>query len=215
MTIKHYLTDPDRLQWQAKVLALIAGEHPVVRLDSTIFHPQGGGQKADCGLIANSRVQHVAHHDGGVDHYVDSLDGLVVGQQVTLQVEPILRELHSAWHTAGHLVAAVVESHYPGMVAVAGHQWPGEGRVEFQNESESIILDLSKINEQLANDINTGHRVRLIKLENNTRAVQIGNYSAVPCGGTHLSSLDKLKQVIVTSIKKKHNKIRVSFYVDI
>ncbi|MEN3761831.1 hypothetical protein [Aeromonas veronii] len=215
MTIKYYLTDPDRLQWQAKTLALIAGEHLVVRLDSTIFHPQGGGQKSDCGLIGNSRVHHVAHHDGGVDHYVDSLDGLVVGQQVTLRVDPIQRQLHSAWHTAGHLVAAVVGSLYPDMVAVAGHQWPGEGRVEFQNKSESIIPELSRINELLANDINTGHTVRLIKLENNTRAVQIGNYSAVPCGGTHLSSLDKLKQVIVTSIKKKHNKIRVSFYVDI
>lgn len=214
MTIKHYLTDPDRLQFQAKILALIAGEHPVVRLDSTIFHPQGGGQKADCGLIGNSRVNHVAHHDGGVDHYVDSLDGLVVGQQATLRVEPIQRQLNSAWHTAGHLVAAVVEYLYPGMVAVAGHQWPGEGRVEFQTKAENIIPDVSRINEKLADEIKAGLTVRIIHTESNTRSVQIGGYSAVPCGGTHLSSLDKFKNVSVTSIKKKHDKIRVSFYVE-
>lgn len=215
MTIKHYLTEPDRLQLQAKIIELIDGDHPVVRLERTIFHPQGGGQKADCGLIGNSRVLHVVHYDGGVNHYVDSLDGLVVGHQVDLQVEPIKRQLHSAWHTAGHLVSAVVEFLYPGLIAVAGHQWPGEGRVEFETKAENIIPDVSRINKLLANKIKAGLMIRIIKLESNTRAVQIGNYSAVPCGGTHLSSLDKFKQVIVTSIKKKNEKVRVSFYADI
>ncbi|WP_033137374.1 hypothetical protein, partial [Aeromonas finlandensis] len=181
----------------------------------TIFHPQGGGQKADCGLIGNSRVHHVAHHAGGVDHYVDSLNGLVVGQLVSLRVEPIQRELHSAWHTAGHLVAAVVEHLYPGLIAVAGHQWPGEGRVEFQTKAETVVPDASRINNQLADDINAGLMVHMSVMENEIRTIQIGDYPKVPCGGTHLKSLEKFKQVIVTSIKKKCDKVRVSFYVDI
>lgn len=215
MTIKKYLTEPDRLQLQAKIMELVAGEHPVIRLDRTIFHPQGGGQKADCGLIENSRVHHVAHHAGGVDHYVDSLNGLVVGQFVSLRIEPTLRELHSAWHTAGHLVAAVVEHLYPSLFAATGHQWPGEGRVEFQGNIETENPDISRINVQLVNDIDAGLIVHMCNLENDIRTVKIGDYPTVPCGGTHLTSLKKLKQVIVTSIKKKNNRIRMSFYVEI
>lgn len=215
MTIKQYLTEPDRLQLEAKIIELVAGEHPVIRLDSTIFHPQGGGQKADCGLIDNSRVHHVAHHAGGVDHYVDSLNGLVVGQFVSLRIEPTLRELHSAWHTAGHLVAAVVEHLYPGLFAAAGHQWPGEGRVEFQGDIETENPDMSRINELLADDINANLKVHICNFENDIRTVQIGDYPVVPCGGTHLTSLEKFKRVMVTSIKKKNNRMRVSFYVEI
>ena len=98
----------------------------------TLFHPQGGGQKADRGTIGGRAVTHVAHADGGeVNHYLDSTDGLSVGDAVEIAVDAEWRQLNARWHTAGHLIAAVVEKLFPTLQGVAGHHWPGEGRVEF------------------------------------------------------------------------------------
>ena len=55
MTIKSYLQTP-RLTDTATITAVHALPSPCVRLDHTIFHAQGGGQKGDRGRIGNANV---------------------------------------------------------------------------------------------------------------------------------------------------------------
>ena len=109
MTEKTYLRDMGRLDMSAIVTAIEGGEPRVrLRLNRTIFHPQGGGQRPDTGYIDTIKVVDVQHAEDDVDHYIEGELNLEVGDTVTLQVNAERRLTASRHHTAGHLIAALL-----------------------------------------------------------------------------------------------------------
>ncbi|XP_074294681.1 uncharacterized protein LOC141622548 [Silene latifolia] len=104
-------------------------------LESTIFHPQGGGQPSDTGFITvqNSDihfvVQDVRSINGIVYHYghVGKLEGsaepewtIKEGTSVQLQVDESRRNLNSRLHSAGHLLDISIRN------VGLGHLEPGK-----------------------------------------------------------------------------------------
>ncbi|XP_017220184.1 uncharacterized protein LOC108197164 [Daucus carota subsp. sativus] len=88
-------------------------------LDSTIFHPQGGGQPCDVGIISATHsssdspgfkfvVQDVRLKDGIVFHYgffeISEPINVELGVPVSLTVDEPRRRLNSRLHSAGHLL---------------------------------------------------------------------------------------------------------------
>jgi alanyl-tRNA synthetase len=211
MTQKQYLAEPTKTTWTARVLNITHGETTIVRLDRTIFHAQGGGQKADRGRIGPAVVIHVAHNADNVDHHVENAAGLEVGAEVVLEVDQAWRRLNAAYHTAGHLLASVVEAMYPGMRAVSGHQWPGEGRVEFTGDFPIEKMSVDDINTHLSTDLAADLAVSIVGDPFKERAMQIGSYEAIPCGGTHVSRLGEIATIIAKAIKAKSGRTRISF----
>ncbi|KAG2322562.1 hypothetical protein Bca52824_015775 [Brassica carinata] len=102
-----YHVDMFKLQSQARFLSLLKAEdgRTALILDSTVFHPQGGGQPSDTGLIefAGSdfkfSVQDVRSKDGIVLHYGvfqgSNPEDVEKGQQVHLLVDEPRRKLNS------------------------------------------------------------------------------------------------------------------------
>lgn len=103
-------------------------------LDSTVFHPQGGGQPADTGFIcfADSGlrfcVQDVRLKDGVVFHHGVVEDASreaeleqEKGKEVSLYVDESRRKLNSRLHSAGHLLDVALEK------VGLGHLEPGKG----------------------------------------------------------------------------------------
>ena len=115
MTVKEYLKRPQATSRVSKIVEIIPGVRPIVRLDATLFHAQGGGQKADRGSIGLADVLHVAHNKSHVDHYVDAVEALHVGQDVVAEIDIEWRRLNAAFHSGGHHLASVVESLYPAL----------------------------------------------------------------------------------------------------
>lgn len=211
MTIKKYLEDALVTSLTAKILSITHGETTIVRLDKTIFHPQGGGQKADRGRIGAAMVIHVAHNAGNIDHHIEGGADLEEGMVVVLDVDASWRQLNSAFHTAGHLIASVVENIHSQLHAISGHQWPGEARVEFEGNIPIDDISLSEINSKLLQDIQANLGVQIIGDPFKDRFIKIGDYSAIACGGTHLSNLGKLSSTVVKSIKSKNGRIKMSY----
>jgi alanyl-tRNA synthetase len=214
MTKRLYYTDAS-LTASAVVQTVMNGDSKAVVLSQTIFHPQGGGQKADVGFIGTARVLHVAtREDGEVVHYVDSLDGLAPGLEVSLAVDSATRGLHSRLHTAGHLLAAVGQSRWPALKPKAGHHWPAEARVEFEIAREEPDESFgARLEEDLRRVISLGLPVRASSPETPPRTVQIGEYPAIPCGGTHVADLRRLEAVIIRKIKNSKGILRISYDV--
>lgn len=79
-------SDPS-LQSFATVTAIVPGERPIVRLSQTLFFPEEQCRTADRGLIGPAQVVHVARNGDEIDHYVDSADALVVGQQYAISID--------------------------------------------------------------------------------------------------------------------------------
>lgn len=211
MTRKLYLSDPTLRVHTATIVSITEGPTTIVRLDETIFHAQGGGQKADRGKIGSAPIVHVAHNADDIDHHVESAEGLRVGQSILLEVDDEWRHLNAAYHTAGHLIAGVIESMYPGMRALSGHQWPGEGRVEFTGNIPLDQMSLERINERLMTDISGRLKVSIEGDLIQNRAIRIGIYEAIPCGGTHVQHLGEIEFVAVKNLRAKNERIRASF----
>ena len=211
-TVKRYLADPATTSGVATITAIIDGERPVVRLEETWFHPQGGGQKPDRGTIGSANVIHVVHNEGDVDHIVDSISGLEVGTTYPFQLDAGWRSINAAYHTAGHLIACVAENRFPEIRAVQGHQWPGEARVEFAGDSfEDYSALQSALEEGVQKNIADKTPVRVIGDPYANRSIEIVGYTAIPCGGTHVSAINDIGEVKIESVKRKNGKIRVNY----
>ncbi|XP_010914420.1 uncharacterized protein [Elaeis guineensis] len=143
-----YFDDMWTLESTAVFLSCLQVEdgRQAVILDSTIFHPQGGGQPADTGFITSPSsdlkfmVEDVRLKDGLVFHYgffKDVQEGwefkLKEGQEVSLYVDAERRDLNSRLHSAGHLLDICMHnlglSHLePGK----GHHFPDGPFVEYK-----------------------------------------------------------------------------------
>ncbi|ONK78649.1 uncharacterized protein A4U43_C02F21010 [Asparagus officinalis] len=131
-----YFDDMWALQSTSILLSLHQSEdgRSALILESTIFHPQGGGQPADTGSISNPSsgfkfvVEDVRLKDGLVYHYgffESSQDGsessFKEGEEVSLHVDAPRRDLNSRLHSAGHLLDICMQN------VGLGYLEPGKG----------------------------------------------------------------------------------------
>ena len=236
-TILDYFDDTYRFTSKGQILRIANdGQEYYAVTDRTIFYPQGGGQPADRGFLliqgTSLAVKSVRFAEGEVRHFADAsgITGSKDGE-IIFNVDPEARILHAKLHTAGHLIANLVESQIPDAFAIKGFHFPDGPYVEFQ-EPASGWEDLTdceqwndKIHEAVGLDFPTTASVtnldELVKLgaripanlpdNKPIRVVRIGNYLPIACGGTHVKSLAELGVVRVTKIQKKSGHIRFSY----
>lgn len=208
-TVKEYLRD-NSLSGQCQITEIIEGEKPIIRLNATWFHPQGGGQKSDIGSIGSSDIIHVVHNGEMVDHYVDAIDDLEIGPS-NFQIDAENRVRNAKWHTAGHLIASAAEELEPSLKAISGHQWPGEGRVEFEGLVEEKDRFIEGLQSKVDIDVERKLIVKQFGDPFDDRCIGIGNYSPIPCGGTHLGSLAEIGRIKITKVKTSRGRTKVSY----
>lgn len=195
-----------------------------VLLDSTIFYPQGGGQPSDVGTVRIGekevllRVSFVGVVEGEVRHYIEGdaqLSREMVGQEVRLSIDRERRLENARAHTGGHLLTAIVESLACELVGVKGYHFPDGPYVEFSGKLCSLTKEelVSQIEEVARKKIEEGAAVTVSCSSDGakSRFVQIAGYKAVPCGGTHLRSLDDLRVLRVRKVQASKEKTRVSY----
>jgi len=213
-TQKLYLTGFSQMQGTAKITDIRDGDKPFIRLDRTWFHPQGGGQKADKGTIAGVAVVHVDCSNDEINHYLQTIESFDVGQQVDIKVDEKWRIINGKYHLAGHLIASLMENIFPDIKAVGGHHWPGEARIEMTGKLPNIDQVNESLTEALTKAIDADLTVSICGDPFYNRSIAIGDFMAVPCGGTHPESLGVLGKVEITKLKIKKNKLRVSYRVE-
>lgn len=214
MTVKDYLRS-DKLSSSAVITSVQLGETPIVRLDNTLFHPQGGGQRGDRGFIGPARVLDTRHAEGGeVDHFVDRVDALTIGDRVDIEVDALHRRQGAQLHSAGHLIAEAAQALKPGLRAVAGHHWKGEARVEFEGAVEVDPAFATDLAQKLCDLAADALPVTVMGEPFTCRAVQIGDFEPVGCGGTHVKTTAELTGIRLTGIRTRKGRLRISYDLD-
>jgi alanyl-tRNA synthetase len=227
MTQLLYLADTYLFESAAKVI--LQNEDYVI-FDQTIFYPQGGGQPCDQGIIATSDhevfVNSVHVVDDEVRHYGQFPDTPL--NDVVCRIDQTRRLLNAKHHTAGHLLAGVIEKARPQLTATKCHAFPGEAYVEFLGGGElqsQVIQELAS--QAIWQGISTQiFEIDLQSFENKYyklhypipankpfRVLQIGDYKPVPCGGTHLSNTNEIGRIMVKKVKAKDGVLKVSYEV--
>lgn len=196
-----------------------------IELNETIFHPKGGGQPSDVGLIAGNPVACV--HKNILDKaQINKFDifhcfeenepfNFNVGDIVELNVDAATRHLHSRLHTAGHVLAEAVNTCFPILVGYQGNHSPSDSYVKFK------ILDLAQLEKEEIKQHAGALFIQWIdqdlKIEtkfaiSGLRTVKVFN-NWTPCGGTHVKNLKDMgfMEISDLSINKKDGTATIKY----
>jgi misacylated tRNA(Ala) deacylase len=238
MTEELFREDATLLQCEAQVLAVdeVAdasagpGTPPTrwVVLDRTVFYPLGGGQAGDAGtlVLPDGRTLAVVdtrkHKDrpGAIAHALAAsadIAGLAPGATVTARIDAERRRAHMRFHTATHLLCALVPHPVDGCSITAGY-----ARLDFHMNEP---LDKEALTAGIARLVAEAHPVRhrwiseaeldanpgLVRSmsvqpprgQGRVRVLEIEGVDLQPCGGTHVAITADIGRVVVTKIEKK------------
>ena len=208
---------------------LLAADERGVRLDRTVFYPQGGGQAGDSGELLLDDGTRLAIADtrkgespGEIIHVPapgqeSLLAALRPGQPLTARIDWARRHRHMRFHTATHLLCALVPHPVDGCSITAAY-----ARLDFHmNEpldKETLTAGLARLvaaahpvthrwisDAEL--DANPG-LVRSMSVQpprgtGRVRLLEIEGVDLQPCGGTHVANTAEIGAVVVTKIEKK------------
>ncbi|WDG44299.1 alanyl-tRNA editing protein [Pseudomonas synxantha] len=209
MTERLFFTH-DHLTAELEVLNCTAHEEQfAVILQSTIFHPQGGGQPFDTGWLGNSQVLRVMQEAEHVVHYVDQ--PLQPGP-IIARVDAQRRALHTRLHSAGHLIGNAGER--LGWMPIKAHHWPGEGKITFIRGEAAQDMDAQMLQLQVNQWINADYP-RHMRLEEGIREVGFGELPSYACGGTHVQTLSELGQVTILALSEKKGALSVRYEINV
>jgi misacylated tRNA(Ala) deacylase len=224
MTEELFREDATLLECRARVLAVDAQG---VRLDRTVFYPQGGGQAGDAGTLQldDGRVLQVVdtrkgEAAGEILHLLaEGTDwaGLAPGSEGTARIDAARRRAHMRFHTATHLLCALVPHAVNGCSITAAY-----ARLDFHMNEP---LDKQALSDGIARLVAEAHPVRHrwiseVELDANPqlvrsmsvmpprgqgriRVLEIEGVDLQPCGGTHVANTAEIGNVVVTKVEKK------------
>lgn len=207
MTEKLYLQSDD-LSAVTTVLSStpVEGGQFQIRLSATLFHPQGGGQPYDIGHIGEVAVRGVFVQDDDIVHITDVP---VACGECRIEIDAATRQLNTRMHSAGHLIAAAGEA--SGWNAIKGNHRPGEGRIVF----ETSIPDRARPEpQQLNHDVNRLVALDLPReqhIQEGIRRVTWGHLPLYACGGTHVTSTQRVGEIVIGNIKFRKGQLSVSY----
>ena len=224
MTEELFREDAALLECRARVLAVDADG---VRLERTVFYPQGGGQAGDAGALRLDDGREFVVADtrkgaspGEIVHVLAagaSSDGLVPGVEVTARIDALRRRAHMRFHTATHLLCALVPHPVDGCSITERY-----ARLDFHMKEP---LDKELLTQGIARLVAEAHAVRhrwiseaeldanpqLVRSmsvmpprgQGRVRVLEIDGVDLQPCGGTHVANTADIGAVIVTKVEKK------------
>ncbi|XP_010259634.1 PREDICTED: uncharacterized protein LOC104598985 isoform X2 [Nelumbo nucifera] len=214
-----YYDDMWKLQCRAALLSSVEGDdgRRALILDSTIFHPQGGGQPSDTGFITDAGsnfkfvVEDVRLKDGLVFHYGsfenstgDCSPELEEGREVCLHVDEPRRNLNSR---------PFVE--YKGAIPQSEQQ---DKQKELEIEANLLISKGGKVSAAVlsyeeACKLCGGCLPDYISKSSSPRIVNLGENPGCPCGGTHVADISDIRSLKVTQIRIKKGMTKVYYSI--
>jgi misacylated tRNA(Ala) deacylase len=212
--------DPYLRSCEATVVAV----HPEgVELDRTVFYPMGGGQAGDTGRMGAWRVLDTRKRENSVVHVLEPGAAAQPGMKVELVLDWERRYRLMRYHTALHLLGAVVKAPVTG-----GRIADEKAHLDFDIEMEKLVKEAieSRLQELIASRVGTkaswitdaelDARPELVKTmsvapprgEGRVRLLEIPGVDLQACGGTHVKNTGEIGRLEVARIRSegKRNK---------
>ncbi len=220
----------DRLYYRdaylEKVTAIVTvcrenGTHYLIELSQTAFYPEGGGQPADTGWLAEARVLDVQEKDGCVVHTTDR--PLAVGAEVEGRIDWQRRFVFMQQHTGEHILSGFICAAH-NCDNVGFHIGSSETTMDFN--CKLTAADLRAIETQANQIVFENRPVQVfypdgnaqgdlkyrskIELGDNVRVVSIENSDNCACSGLHVRSTGEIGLIKILSFQKYKGGVRIS-----
>ncbi|AIF70418.1 alanyl-tRNA editing protein AlaX [Palaeococcus pacificus DY20341] len=234
MTVKLFYEDAYLKEATAKVEAVeVNGERIRVKLDRTIFYPEGGGQPSDRGVIYGEgfRIE-VEHVEGKEEIWHEGvLKGREPkeGEEVNLELDWEWRYENMRQHTGQHILSAILKRMY-GSDTTGFQIFPDYNKIEInfdgeltwkhvlaaELEANEVVWSDVEVNveehEELPEDLVNILRKRVPDVKSRIRIVGIEDVDITPCGGTHVKRTSEIGFIKVLNFYKKSKNIwRIEF----
>lgn len=225
MTDELFRDDANLLHCEATVVAVEEGG---VVLDRTVAYPLGGGQAGDTGWLTQGErrgrmtdTRKSKLHPGGVLHLLEG-ELPPLGAIVTVEIDAVRRQAHRRFHTATHLLCALLPYPVDGCSITEAY-----ARLDFHTDEP---FDKAAIEAGLARLVAEAHPVRHrwideAELDANpglvrsmsvqpprglgrVRVIEVESVDLQPCGGTHVDNTADIGALGVAKIEKKSAKTR-------
>jgi misacylated tRNA(Ala) deacylase len=225
MTEELFREDAGLFECTATIVAI---DEAGVVLDRSVFYPLGGGQAGDAGtltteggaqlVIADTR-KHPAR-PGDIAHVPPAgafLGGFTVGTKVLARIDVPRRRAHMRFHTATHLLCALVPHPVDGCSITAAY-----ARLDFHmNEPldkdqltagiARLVKDARPVSHRWISEAELDANPQLVRSMSvqpprglgRIRVLEIEGADLQPCGGTHVANTAEVGAVVVTKIEKK------------
>ena len=231
MTEELYREEPYRQHNEARIERVEPGG---IVLDRTVFYARGGGQAGDGGdleLAGGGRLEIADTVKGttpGEVLHVPApgqealLASLAPGAAVTARIDWAKRHRHMRFHTATHLLCALVPFQTNGCSITRDY-----ARLDFDMVEP---LDKEALEQGLARFVEGAHEVRTVWITDEeldakpelvrtmsvkpprgvgrVRLLEIDGVDLQPCGGTHVANTREIGPVRVVKIEKKSARTR-------
>jgi misacylated tRNA(Ala) deacylase len=197
-----------------------------IRLDRTVFYPNGGGQPGDAGTLTladGTTVQIVDTRKGdGLDDVVHvpspgaSVPG--IGDKVTAEIDWPRRYRHMRMHTCLHLLSAIVKAPVTGGQVTEtksrlDFDWPEAdlGKEQIAEGLNRLIAEDHAVRPRWITDDELAAQPELVRTmsvkpptgSGHVRLLDIEDVDLQPCGGTHVRRTGEIGAVDVTKIENK------------
>ena len=222
MTQELFRDEPYLAEAEARVLSC---DPRGVVLDRTVFYPRGGGQAGDTGSLLRSDGSAIAIADtvkaeGQLLHVAAT--PLEPGETVTARIDWERRHRHMRFHTATHLLCAIVPHPTNGCSITSGY-----ARLDFDMVEP---LDRDHLERELARLVAEAHDIRTVWITDEeldakpdlvrtmsvkpprgvgrVRLLEIDGVDLQACGGTHVANTREIGALRVAKIEKKSARSR-------
>lgn len=230
MTQEIFRDEPYRKDAEATIVARDARG---LVLDRTVFYPRGGGQAGDSGVLrvggAGIAIADTVKGEvpGELIHVPAPgqealLEAAAPGQPASLALDWERRHRHMRFHTATHLLCAIVPHETNGCSITSGY-----ARLDFDMVEP---LDKEHLERELARLVDEAHDVRTIWITDEEldakpelvrtmsvkpprgvgriRLLEIDGVDLQACGGTHVANTREIGKLRVAKIEKKSARSR-------
>ena len=218
-----YREDPYARSCRARVVAVTSAG---IELDRTVFYPTGGGQPGDSGTLAladGSVVSIGGAVKGGTDDAVVHVPvpgspSPAPGEEVEAVLDWERRHRHMRFHTALHLLCAIVPAPVTG-----GQVAHDKARLDFDIEMDRLVKETieAELNRLAGEDHPVRARwitdaqldaqpelVRTMSVQpprgrGGVRVLEIEGVDLQPCGGTHVANTREIGRLEVVKIRSE------------
>jgi misacylated tRNA(Ala) deacylase len=225
-TAELFRQDAHLRECEALVVAL---DERGIGLDRTVFYPHGGGQAGDSGELRLADGRRIAIADtrkgdvpGEIIHVPAAgqeaaLAMLRPADPVTAHIDWARRHRHMRFHTATHLLCALVPHPVDGCSITAAY-----ARLDFHMsealDKEALTAGLARlvaearpVSQRWISDAELDANPGLVRSMSvqpprgtgRVRLLDVAGVDLQPCGGTHVANTAEIGAVVVTKIEKK------------
>ncbi|MEI2393971.1 alanyl-tRNA editing protein [Paenibacillus phytohabitans] len=223
MTKKLYYESAYLNEWSTTISGTLEREDGIyVTLAETAFYPHGGGQPCDTGYIGELPVLDVVLEDNEVLHKVAQLPAHT---EVNCRIDWNRRFDHMQQHSGQHLLSAVFRDLYQAMT-LSFHLGSDYATIDIglpelsaaqMAEAEQEVNRQIYLNRSIVSYFVTAEEmarlplVKLPKVTEDIRIVEIEGVEHNACGGTHVASTGAIGMIKLLRSEKQKGNIRITF----